>query len=139
MAKPRLSIILNNRGYSTEREILEGPFNDVHEWQYEKVCDLIGGGRGLAREHTREFEQSLAAAFADHSQLHRPERALKPQRSIARHGAIGEAARERSFQRISHRENPPLLPAFPYTPTDISSEFERISREEMTSVSAVWP
>ena len=25
-------IILNNRGYSTEREILDGPFNDVHEW-----------------------------------------------------------------------------------------------------------
>jgi indolepyruvate decarboxylase len=63
-------ILLNNRGYSTEREILEGPFNDVHEWQYEKVCDLIGGGRGSRVSTQREFEQSLAAAFADQHRLH---------------------------------------------------------------------
>ena len=63
-------IILNNRGYSTEREILEGPFNDVHEWQYDKVCDLIGGGRGSRVSTQREFEQNLAAAFADPSRLH---------------------------------------------------------------------
>ncbi|HEX5544791.1 MAG TPA: thiamine pyrophosphate-binding protein [Nitrospira sp.] len=63
-------ILLNNRGYSTEREILEGPFNDVHEWQYDKVCDLIGGGRGSRVSTQGEFEQSLAAAFADQHQLH---------------------------------------------------------------------
>ncbi len=63
-------ILLNNRGYSTEREILEGPFNDVHEWQYDKVCDLIGGGKGSRVSTQREFEQSLAAAFADQHQLH---------------------------------------------------------------------
>ena len=69
-------ILLNNRGYSTEREILEGPFNDVHEWQYEKVCDLIGGGKGSRVSTQREFEQHLAAAFADQlrrqGELHRP-------------------------------------------------------------------
>ena len=63
-------ILLNNRGYSTEREILEGPFNDVHEWHYDKVCDLIGGGKGSRVSTQREFEQSLAAAFADQHQLH---------------------------------------------------------------------
>lgn len=63
-------IVLNNRGYSTEREILEGPFNDVHEWQYDKVCDLIGGGRGSRVSTQREFERNLAAAFADQHQLH---------------------------------------------------------------------
>jgi indolepyruvate decarboxylase len=63
-------ILLNNRGYSTEREILEGPFNDVHEWQYDKVCDLIGGGIGSRVSTQREFEQSLAAAFADQRHLH---------------------------------------------------------------------
>ncbi|MDR4466369.1 MAG: thiamine pyrophosphate-dependent enzyme [Nitrospira sp.] len=63
-------ILLNNRGYSTEREILEGPFNDVHEWQYERVCEMIGGGKGLRVSTQREFEQGLAAAFADGSQLH---------------------------------------------------------------------
>jgi TPP-dependent 2-oxoacid decarboxylase len=63
-------ILLNNRGYSTEREILEGPFNDVHEWQYERVCEMIGGGKGSRISTQREFEQGLAAAFADGSQLH---------------------------------------------------------------------
>lgn len=63
-------ILLNNRGYSTEREILEGPFNDVHEWQYDKICDLIGGGKGLRVSTQREFQQHLSAAFADHAHLH---------------------------------------------------------------------
>ena len=60
-------VLLNNRGYSTEREILEGRFNDVHEWQYEKLIDLIGGGHGARVRTQREFETSLAAAFADQS------------------------------------------------------------------------
>lgn len=63
-------IILNNRGYSTEREILEGPFNDIHEWQYERLCDVIGGGVGSRVATQREFERSLAAALADSSQVH---------------------------------------------------------------------
>lgn len=63
-------ILLNNRGYSTEREILEGPFNDVHEWQYDKICDLIGGGKGVRVSTQREFQQHLSAAFADQAHLH---------------------------------------------------------------------
>ena len=63
-------ILLNNRGYSTEREILEGPFNDIHEWHYDRVCDLIGGGKGTRVSTQREFEQALAAAFSDQGQLH---------------------------------------------------------------------
>jgi indolepyruvate decarboxylase len=63
-------VLLNNRGYSTEREILEGPFNDVHEWQYEKLVDMIGGGVGSRVRTQHEFETSLAAAFADQSQPH---------------------------------------------------------------------
>ncbi|HSN05072.1 MAG TPA: thiamine pyrophosphate-binding protein [Nitrospira sp.] len=63
-------IVLNNRGYSTEREILEGPFNDVHEWQYERLCDVIGGGVGSRVTTQREFERSLSAALADSSQVH---------------------------------------------------------------------
>ncbi|MBL8074636.1 MAG: alpha-keto acid decarboxylase family protein, partial [Nitrospira sp.] len=63
-------ILLNNRGYSTEREILEGPFNDVHEWQYDKICDLVGGGKGVRVSTQREFQQHLSAAFADQAHLH---------------------------------------------------------------------
>ncbi|MBH0209920.1 MAG: alpha-keto acid decarboxylase family protein, partial [Nitrospira sp.] len=63
-------ILLNNRGYSTEREILEGPFNDVHEWRYDKICDLIGGGNGVRVSTQREFQQHLSAAFADQDHLY---------------------------------------------------------------------
>ena len=61
-------IVLNNRGYSTEREILEGPFNDIHEWRYERVCELIGGGRGIRASTQDEFVHALATAMADKTQ-----------------------------------------------------------------------
>ncbi len=63
-------VVLNNRGYSTEREILEGPFNDVHEWRYERICDMIGGGVGMRIASQGEFERGLTAALADSSHLH---------------------------------------------------------------------
>ena len=63
-------IVLNNRGYSTEREILEGPFNDVHEWHYERICDMIGGGVGTRITTQGEFERGLTAALADSRHLH---------------------------------------------------------------------
>jgi indolepyruvate decarboxylase len=63
-------VVLNNRGYSTEREILEGPFNDIHEWQYERICDMIGGGTGSQIHTQREFEDRLAAAFSDQRRVH---------------------------------------------------------------------
>ena len=63
-------IILNNHGYSTEREILEGPFNDIHEWRYERICDLVGGGTGSRVTTQQDFEHRIAAALADRSQIH---------------------------------------------------------------------
>jgi indolepyruvate decarboxylase len=63
-------VVLNNRGYSTEREILDGPFNDVHEWRYERICDMIGGGVGRRITTQGEFELGLTTALVDSSQLH---------------------------------------------------------------------
>lgn len=63
-------IVLNNHGYSTEREILEGPFNDIHEWRYERICDVIGGGQGSQVATHGEFVQTLSKALADTSQPH---------------------------------------------------------------------
>lgn len=63
-------VILNNRGYSTEREILEGPFNDIHEWRYEKICDLLGGGTGTTIRTQGEAVCALDAAVADPAGMH---------------------------------------------------------------------
>ncbi len=63
-------IILNNRGYSTEREILEGPFNDIPNWNYEKVCELVGGGVPYRVSTHGAVVDALTAAFADPSQMH---------------------------------------------------------------------
>jgi len=63
-------VLLNNRGYSTEREIMEGPFNDIHEWQYDNIFTLIGKGTGSRVNTQQEFEARLAAAFADQSRPH---------------------------------------------------------------------
>jgi indolepyruvate decarboxylase len=69
-AQAPVVIVLNNHGYSTEREILEGPFNDIHEWRYERICDLLGGGQGARVATHGEFVQALAKALADRSQPH---------------------------------------------------------------------
>lgn len=84
-------ILLNNRGYSTEREILEGPFNDVHEWQYDRLCEVIGGGVGSKIRTQGEFEQRLAGAFADPGQLHLLNVLLDP------------ADRSPGMMRLAHR------------------------------------
>ena len=63
-------VVLNNRGYSTEREILEGPFNDIHDWHYERSCELVGGGMGIVIRTQKESEQTLAKALADSQHLY---------------------------------------------------------------------
>jgi indolepyruvate decarboxylase len=63
-------IVLNNRGYSTEREIMDGPFNDLQNWDYERVCELIGGGRGYRVSTHGELRAALDQAQQDTTQLH---------------------------------------------------------------------
>ena len=72
-------IILNNRGYSTEREILEGPFNDIHEWHYDKICEVLGGGIGHRVETFGALTRILDAAMADTRRLHVLNVILDPQ------------------------------------------------------------
>jgi indolepyruvate decarboxylase len=63
-------IILNNRGYSTEREILDGSFNDLYEWRYEKICDLLGNGVGHRVATHGDLVAALGAALADSGRMH---------------------------------------------------------------------
>jgi TPP-dependent 2-oxoacid decarboxylase len=84
-------IILNNRGYSTEREILDGPFNDVHEWHYEKICDLVGGGVPHRVTTHGDLIQALQSAFSDQTRMHVLNVILDP------------ADRSAAMVRVAHR------------------------------------
>jgi indolepyruvate decarboxylase len=58
-------IVMNNHGYTTERFLLEGPFNDVHEWAYHKVPAVLGTGLGLEVRTEAELEAALRQAVAN--------------------------------------------------------------------------
>jgi indolepyruvate decarboxylase len=58
--------ILNNDGYGTQRHIIDGPFNDIHQWDYTKICDLLHYGRAVRVATRGELEAALKdAAGAD--------------------------------------------------------------------------
>jgi indolepyruvate decarboxylase len=61
-------IILNNRGYSTEKAIMEGEFNDIHNWSYEKITDLTNGGVGVHVQDSIQFKEVFEMAIADESE-----------------------------------------------------------------------
>ncbi|WP_367270036.1 thiamine pyrophosphate-dependent enzyme [Salinisphaera sp.] len=58
-------IVFNNRGYSTERFILDGPFNDIPEWQFHRLGELFGPLDGYDAPSECAFEEALTAAVAD--------------------------------------------------------------------------
>ena len=43
-------VVLNNDGYGTMRRIREGCFNAITQWNYSKICDLVGGGQSVVAE-----------------------------------------------------------------------------------------
>lgn len=58
-------VVMNNKGYTTERFILDGPFNDIGNWNYHKVTELIGGGWGFEVHSETDLEKALDAALAN--------------------------------------------------------------------------
>ncbi len=63
-------LVINNRGYETERVILEGKFNDIMEWDYSAVCRMIGYGKGVKVETLGDFENAMGRALEDKKTLH---------------------------------------------------------------------
>ena len=58
-------IVLNNKGYTTERFLQEGPFNDILNWNYHRLPDLLGDGWGFEVHTEDDLDQSLNAALAN--------------------------------------------------------------------------
>jgi indolepyruvate decarboxylase len=57
--------VLNNKGYTTERFIQEGPYNDIHDWAYHLVPLILRKGQGWEVRREGEFEEALVQARAN--------------------------------------------------------------------------
>ena len=89
---PTVVIVLDNGGYGTERLLHPGnwEFNDIPHWQYHRLPELVGGGKGYLIHTEGEFDQALNAAWkerrhAQHSaSRHRPKRLQPSTRPLGR-------------------------------------------------------
>jgi len=52
-------IVLNNRGYGTERPMKDGPFNDIPSWKFSRLPEIIGSGLGFEIRTENELESAL--------------------------------------------------------------------------------
>jgi indolepyruvate decarboxylase len=66
---PTVVIVLDNQGYGTERLLHPGDweFNNVQPWQYHRLPELVGGGKGYLIRTEGEFDKALNAAWKDRS------------------------------------------------------------------------
>ena len=56
-------IVLNNHGYGTERLIKEGAFNDIAEWEYCKLPELLKSGQAFHVRTVADLRAALDAAL----------------------------------------------------------------------------
>jgi TPP-dependent 2-oxoacid decarboxylase len=56
-------IVFNNSGYGTERYILEGPFNDIATWRFDRLSEVFGPLQGYDIHTEEEFEQAFTQAL----------------------------------------------------------------------------
>lgn len=57
-------LLMNNDGYTTERIIHEGPYNDIQPWDYHRLPEIFGGGWGRRVTTEDEFDDALNHARA---------------------------------------------------------------------------
>lgn len=55
--------ILNNKGYTTERHLKDGGFNDIFEWNYHIVPEVFGRGKGFLVNTEMELEEAVDHAI----------------------------------------------------------------------------
>jgi indolepyruvate decarboxylase len=60
-------LILNNEGYGTMRQIRDGRFNIITQWNYGRVCDLIGGGEASVAATAGQLNDALRNAISSNT------------------------------------------------------------------------
>jgi len=62
-------LLLNNDGYTIERFIKDGPFNNIARWRYHLLPEVFGGKRGSECRTEEELDRALRTAAAEQSAL----------------------------------------------------------------------
>jgi indolepyruvate decarboxylase len=55
-------LILNNDGYGTMRKISNGSYNVITQWNYDKICELVGGGEAVIASSKGELDEAIRHA-----------------------------------------------------------------------------
>jgi indolepyruvate decarboxylase len=55
--------VLNNKGYISERYIDDGPYNDIHEWAYHLMPQVLKSGWGCEVKTEGDLEDALITAW----------------------------------------------------------------------------
>jgi indolepyruvate decarboxylase len=56
-------LVVNNDGYGTMRKIRDGRFNQITQWDYGKICDLVGGGTAARATTKGELDGAIRSAM----------------------------------------------------------------------------
>jgi indolepyruvate decarboxylase len=56
-------LVLNNDGYGTMRKVRDGSFNVITQWNYQKICELVGGGEASSARTKGELDGEIKAAL----------------------------------------------------------------------------
>jgi len=57
--------VINNHGYTTQRYLKEGSYNNIQNWNYHKITELVNGGQGFEVRTEDELEIALEKAYAN--------------------------------------------------------------------------
>jgi indolepyruvate decarboxylase len=60
-------VVLDNHGYTTERAIQDGPYNDILDWRYHRLPDVLGAGWGTIVRTEGEFVDAWTQAVEQRS------------------------------------------------------------------------
>jgi len=101
LIRQRLSpviFLMNNRGYTVERVIHDGPYNDIQDWDYAALPAVFGGAETAVVETEADLEAALARAIAAPDALFFVEVRLDPMDSSESLKRLGqEIARQRDY------------------------------------------
>jgi indolepyruvate decarboxylase len=95
---PAVIFLMNNRGYTVERVIHDGPYNDIQNWRYHALAEAFGASADAAWScevrTEADLEKALARAGAEPGLLAFVEVHLDPQDCSAALTRLGQALAE---------------------------------------------